>query len=116
MPDADIPDAVAWIIIAGFVAVALLNLGKVARFLRIPQACGRLVSWLATIARDAFVQGARDGITEIVRDELEPDGNGGHNLRGAIDRIEVLVNDLHADFQHHISDVKAHITDPDAHD
>lgn len=109
----DIPDAIAWLIVAGAVAPALFNLGKVLRFLRIPQAIGKVVSWLATIARDAFIEGARDGILEIVRKELRP--NGKTNIRDAVDRTETMVRSIDDQVQHIREDLEDHRDDDSAH-
>lgn len=34
-------------------------------------------------------------LTKYYLSELRPDGNGGHNLRGRIDRIEQRVDDIY---------------------
>lgn len=124
----NIPDSVALFILVGALALAVWNIHNVMRLLRIPQTFGKLMGWLATIARDAFVQGASEGITDIVRQELYP--NGGDNIRDVADRNEELgienrdqVAGLRRSLENHMDDVDAHrrrveehLDDPEAHD
>ena len=101
MPDVSLPTSVDALIVVGLATGALTT---IALFLT---KTGRAVRWLAEMAREAFIEGARDGITEIVsqqmatvdtdlseirRDLTDIRGqlrvNGGTSLRDAIDRIE----------------------------
>ena len=123
----NIPDWIAWLVIAGAVALALFNINKVLHLLRIPQVIGKTVTWLAKIARDAFIQGAKDGIVQIVQQELYP--NGGDNIRDVADRTEALamrnvqqIQGLSDELEQHRADDSAHrriydhVHDPEAHD
>ena len=123
----DIPTPLAALILVGALALAVSNINKVLHLLRIPQAIGKVVSWLAKIARDAFIQGASEGIAEIVRQELYP--NGGDNIRDVADRTEQMarhncrqVQLLRDDLDGHIVDQEVHrriydhVHDPEAHD
>ena len=123
----DIPDPVALLILVGALALAVWNIHNVMRLVRIPQTFGKLMGWLATIARDAFIQGASEGIKEIVQEELYP--NGGDNIRDVVDRTETMathngrqVQALRDDLEEHIGNLSAHqrleqhVHDPDAHD
>lgn len=93
MPDQldDVPTWLLWLIASGAVAYALLNLGKLAKALRLHIA-SRWFAGLLWIAFGPLVTSAlrvavKDAVAEVLA-ELRPDGNGGHNLRGAIDRME----------------------------
>ena len=123
----DIPTPLAALILVGALALAVSNINKVLHLLRIPQAIGKVVSWLAKIARDAFIQGASEGIAEIVRQELYP--NGGDNIRDVADRTEALamrnvqqIQGLSDELEQHRADDSAHrriydhVHDPEAHD
>lgn len=115
MPDGiDAPDWLVWLILAGGFALAVLNLGRLAAALRAPT--GRLMGWLATIARDAFIEGAQDGIRAIVSEELgslrremrdvkdQVERNGGSSLHDAVARIESQVNEQRRSLDRHIED------------
>jgi len=56
-------------------------------------------SWLALLLGIATLMGCAAGLVRhLVKyylAELRPDGNGGHNLRGRIDRIELRVDEIY---------------------
>ena len=56
-------------------------------------------AWVAVVVGVmAILSGLYGGVRFIVKallDELIPDGNGGHNLRGRVDRIEVKVDRIY---------------------
>jgi hypothetical protein len=43
----------------------------------------------------AFAAGLVRHLVKYYLHELKPDGNGGHNLRGRVDRIEVQVDKIY---------------------
>lgn len=56
-------------------------------------------SWLALLLGIATLLGCASGLVRhLVKyylAELRPDNNGGHNLRGRVDRIELRVDEIY---------------------
>ena len=56
-------------------------------------------SWLALLLGIATLLGCAAGlVSHLVKyylAELRPDNNGGHNLRGRVDRIELRVDEIY---------------------
>jgi hypothetical protein len=56
-------------------------------------------SWIVVAVGVTTLLGAAAGLVRhLVKHylaELRPDGNGGHNLRGRVDRIEIRVDEIY---------------------
>jgi len=116
MPDVDIPDAVAWLIIVGALALALFNLGKVARALRLDG----MVMWLGRQTQTRIIAPAQADIDRIdakldaLMEQLTS-ANGG-SIREQVNRMERKQQQDSEALWLHIADAGRHTPDPDAHE
>ena len=108
-----IPDTLAWLIIAGAVALALFNLGKVARALRLDG----MVMWLGRQTQTRIIAPAQADIDRIDEKldalmEQLTSANGG-SIR---EQVNTIANKQRQDSEAlwlHIADESRHHPDPD---
>jgi hypothetical protein len=116
VPDVDLPDPLAWLIIAGIVALAIYNLWKLLDATGVDRLMGRMVAAAFEPLADMLalrIQTQIDQSTRKIWDQLRP--NGGTSLRDGVDRTEVAVERLQRILDDHLEDVEAHASDPTAH-
>lgn len=111
-----VPDPIAWLFIVGAVTLALFNIGRFVRAIKLDVLMGRFLAVALEPLRDMLadrVQEQIDVSTHRIWQELRP--NHGTSIRDVVDRTERNVQSLRADLSDHEGDVKAHAADPTAH-
>jgi len=109
VPDVPLWPPFVWLLIAGGLSLAVFNVGRLVRAIRLDYLMGRFLAVALEPLTDMLadrVQEQIDHSTHRIWMELRP--NHGTSLRDAVDRIQTS-------FDEHVESVDAHASDPTAH-
>lgn len=116
MPDVPLPTPFVWLLVAGGLSLALFNIGRLVRAIRLDYLMGRIAAVVFEPLSDMLADRVQEQIDRSVQPiwhELRP--NRATSLRDAVDRTEAGVDRLELAFDEHVRSVDAHAADPTAH-